>query len=90
MDNDIPIYTNDNFGNTFSKVAIVFGAVWIGSIMFKNVVSPSTTQKYHKEKNHHMRNKNKINKQIESKNRNIKLPPNIDLFTRNKRFNRYF
>lgn len=86
----VPIYTNDTYGNGFSKIAIGIGLIWIGTLIFKNTVAPSSSKQYHQHKRYVLKSKNKINKQIEAKNRAVKLPPKVDIFTRNKRFNRYF
>lgn len=90
MDAEVPVYTNDNYGNSFSKVVIGIACLWIGSIVLKNAVNPSSSKQYHQDKRYMLKSHNKINKQIEAKNRSIKLPPKVDIFKRNKRFNRYF
>ena len=84
------IFTNNHFGNSFSRVAIIVGVVWLGSVIIKQTMSPSTSKQYHQDKRYTMKSQNKVNKQIEAKNRSVKLPPKVDIFSRNKRFNRYF
>ena len=44
MDADVPMYTNDNYGNSFSKIAIAVAVVWIGSIVLKNAINPSQSK----------------------------------------------
>lgn len=90
MDSDVPMYTNDNYGNSFSKIAIAVAVVWIGSIVLKNAINPSQSKQYHQNKRFVVKSANKINKQLRMKNESIKVAPKIDLFSRNKRFNRYF
>lgn len=85
-----PVYTNDYYGNSFSKIALCIGAVWVGSVLIKNMLNPSVSQQYHQDKRYTVKSENPINKQIFKKNIATKVPPKVDIFTRNKRFNRYF
>ena len=87
---DVPIYTNDHYGNSFSKIALTCGIIWVATVALKNAVNPSHSKQYHQDKRYTMKSKSKVNKQIEAKNRNVKLPAKVDIFSRNKRFNRYF
>ena len=90
MDSDVQMYTNDNFGNSFSKIAIAVAVVWVGSIVLKNAISPSQSKQYHQNKRYVVKSGKQINKQLRMKNESIKIAPKVDIFSRNKRFNRYF
>ena len=90
MDSEVPVFTNDNYGNSFSKIAIAVAVVWVGSIVLKNAINPSPSKQYHQEKRFTIKSGRKINKEIMKKNHSIPIAPKIDLFSRNKRFNRYF
>ena len=90
MDSQVPVITNDNYGNSFSKIAIALAVVWVGSIALKNTIYPSKSKQYHQNKRFTVKSDNKINKQITKKNHSIPIAPKIDIFNRNKRFNRYF
>ena len=87
---DVPIYVENPYGNSFSKIAIVCAGIWVGAIILKNAINPSTSKQYHQDKRYTVKSKNKINTQIEAKNRAMPLHPKINIFNRNKRFNRYF
>ena len=87
---EVPVYTNNNYGNGFSKAVFVIGALWVGSLIAKNMINPSHEKQYHNDKRFMMKSANKINQQIKAKNMSTKLPTKVNIFNRNKRFNRNF
>ena len=90
MDPEVPIFTNDHYGNSFSKLVIGCGLIWLGFVAYNQTVNPSNEKQYNNGARHHLKAGSKINKMIQMKNNQIKLPPKIHIFNRNKRFNRYF